>query len=425
MARFVIVPQWQGSPSSRAMQLIDGAQAIAGDLPRASCTTVDIPLEAGESVETGVLRFSTLRRTRELVDLELAPITEPVMLIGGDCGVSVGAVGHAARRHPDLAVVWLDAHPDLHTPESSPSGAFSGMALRAILGDGADGLVLEREAVTRRPARPRRRPRVRTRRGGPTTELGLTRRRSGRPFGPRRARDRGRGHRRDGACTSTSTWTCSIPTAMSGVTASVPFGVSLRRSRRLDLARTGGGAARRLEHHGLRTVIARGCRRRPRHDPEDRRSARVSPIPDPPAGWRDAADRVVGARTTRSTGSCRSWTRGSVTPATCAAPRWAGCGARSGAPVASRGAHGLWVFRGMPRWAFRRGGVCVGGLLPHRRRHRDRPRARPRSRARAQWRRYGFLMPLLYLLAGRDPLRNRFEIEAGLEDGNYVPRRGR
>jgi len=149
MARFLIVPQWQGSPSSRAMQLIDGAQAIAGDLPRASCTTVEIPLEAGESVETGVLRFSTLRRTRELVDLELAPVTEPVMLIGGDCGVAVGAVGHAARRHPDLVVVWLDAHPDLHTPESSPSGAFSGMALRAILGDGADGLILEAGAVGR------------------------------------------------------------------------------------------------------------------------------------------------------------------------------------------------------------------------------------------------------------------------------------
>jgi arginase len=149
MARFVIVPQWQGSPSSRAMQLIDGAQAIAGDLPRASCTTVEIPLEAGESIETGVLRYSTLCRARELVELELAPVTEPVMLIGGDCGAAVGAVGHAARRHPDLAVVWLDAHPDLHTPASSPSGAFSGMALRAILGDGADGLVLEPGAVAR------------------------------------------------------------------------------------------------------------------------------------------------------------------------------------------------------------------------------------------------------------------------------------
>ena len=142
MARFVIVPQWQGSPSSRAMQLIDGAQAIAGDLPRASCTTIDVPLEAGETVGTGVHRYSTLRRTRELVDLELAPLEDPVIVIGGDCGVAVGAVGHAARRHPQLALVWLDAHPDLHSPDSSPSGAFSGMALRAILGDSVDGLGL-------------------------------------------------------------------------------------------------------------------------------------------------------------------------------------------------------------------------------------------------------------------------------------------
>ena len=47
-------------------------------------------------------------------------------------------------------------------------------------------------------------------------------------------------------------------------------------------------------------------------------------------------------------------------------------------------------------------------------------RTRPCTGASGE--RYGFLMPVLYLLAGRDPLRNRFEIEAGLEDGNYVPR---
>jgi hypothetical protein len=81
---------------------------------------------------------------------------------------------------------------------------------------------------------------------------------------------------------------------------------------------------------------------------------------------------------------------------------------------------GLWVFRGLPSWAFPRGGVCVGGcfltgdrpvtdrVLSHEAVHRD------------QWRRYGFLMPLLYLLAGRDPLRNRFEIAAGLRAGGYV-----
>jgi hypothetical protein len=43
---------------------------------------------------------------------------------------------------------------------------------------------------------------------------------------------------------------------------------------------------------------------------------------------------------------------------------------------------------------------------------------------KAQWRTYGMLFPVLYLFAGRNPLRNRFEIEAGLEAGGYV-RRGR
>lgn len=83
---------------------------------------------------------------------------------------------------------------------------------------------------------------------------------------------------------------------------------------------------------------------------------------------------------------------------------------------------GLWIFRGMPRWAYRRGGVCVGGCYLT----GDAPiseRVLTHEAVHAmQWRRYGFLMPLLYLIAGRDPLRNRFEIEAGLEDGNYVPR---
>jgi hypothetical protein len=86
---------------------------------------------------------------------------------------------------------------------------------------------------------------------------------------------------------------------------------------------------------------------------------------------------------------------------------------------------GLWVFRGMPSWTFRRGGVCVGGCfltgdLPV----TDRLLRHEAVHA-AQWRRYGFLMPLLYLLAGMDPLRNRFEIDAGLEDGGYIPRGAR
>jgi hypothetical protein len=76
----------------------------------------------------------------------------------------------------------------------------------------------------------------------------------------------------------------------------------------------------------------------------------------------------------------------------------------------------------MPRWTFARGGVCVGGcFLTGDGTVDDRLLAHEAVHSR-QWRRYGMLMPLLYLAAGRDPLRNRFEIEAGLEDGNYLPR---
>lgn len=84
---------------------------------------------------------------------------------------------------------------------------------------------------------------------------------------------------------------------------------------------------------------------------------------------------------------------------------------------------GLWVFRGLPRWAFRRGGVCVGGCYLTRDNAAPRVLRHERVHQR-QWRRYGFAMPVLYLLAGRDPLRNRFEIEAGLADGGYLRTRG-
>ena len=122
------------------MSLIDGAEAIRGDLPRASVTLIDVPLEAGESVQTGVQRASSLLRVQAAVADALLTHHEPVVIIGGDCSVSVPAIGHIADD--DVAVVWFDAHPDLHSPESSPSGALAGMALRTVIGEGAAELTV-------------------------------------------------------------------------------------------------------------------------------------------------------------------------------------------------------------------------------------------------------------------------------------------
>ncbi|WP_295126206.1 arginase family protein [uncultured Leifsonia sp.] len=141
-ASFLVVPQWQGSGSSRAMRLIDGADAIRGDLPTTATHSVAVPAAAGEALGTGVLRYSSLTLVRELAEAELAVLEEPVVTIGGDCAADLASVQHAVSSHPSgsVAVVWFDAHGDLNSVSTSPSGAFHGMVVRALLGDGPDGL---------------------------------------------------------------------------------------------------------------------------------------------------------------------------------------------------------------------------------------------------------------------------------------------
>jgi arginase len=143
-ATFLVVPEWQGSVSSRAMSHADGAFAIHGDLPSSATVLVHVPVEAGDALGTGVHRYSAVRRVRELTAEALRSARGTPIAVGGDCGIALAPVAAAAAAHPgEIAVLWLDAHPDLNTPDTSPSGAFNGMVLRAIAGEGADGLALE------------------------------------------------------------------------------------------------------------------------------------------------------------------------------------------------------------------------------------------------------------------------------------------
>ncbi|MGJ4842933.1 arginase family protein [Leifsonia sp. Le1] len=141
-ASFLVVPQWQGSGSSRAMRLIDGAEAIRGDLPAAATTVVPVPAAAGESLGTGVHRFSALTTVRDAATAELMLLDAPVVTIGGDCAADLASVQHAvAVAEPgSVALVWFDAHADINDVGSSPSSAFHGMVVRALLGDAPDGL---------------------------------------------------------------------------------------------------------------------------------------------------------------------------------------------------------------------------------------------------------------------------------------------
>jgi arginase len=66
----------------------------------------------------------------------------PVVL-GGDHSVAIGSLGGLASVHGSGGVLWFDAHGDLNTPETSPSGNVHGMPLAAALGLDAQAFASE------------------------------------------------------------------------------------------------------------------------------------------------------------------------------------------------------------------------------------------------------------------------------------------
>jgi arginase len=100
----------------------DGGEAMA------TAATMPLPWPEAAVVEEPTLAGQIAAMARTL--------PERPLVLGGCCCSHVGAVRELARRHGRLGVVWLDAHGDLNTPESSPSGNAWGMPLRMLIDAG-------------------------------------------------------------------------------------------------------------------------------------------------------------------------------------------------------------------------------------------------------------------------------------------------
>jgi arginase len=79
-----------------------------------------------------------------IVEKSLDENMMPVVL-GGDHSIAAGTLsgvaGHFRKKEKKIGLIWLDAHGDINTPESSPSGNVHGMPLAAAMGYGATELV--------------------------------------------------------------------------------------------------------------------------------------------------------------------------------------------------------------------------------------------------------------------------------------------
>jgi arginase len=104
--------------------------------------TVDLP----ENIPAGPVNARylpqiahTCERVAEMVELAMEQGRLPLVL-GGDHSVAMGTVAGVAnvyrKQEQKIGLIWIDAHADMNTPESSPSGNVHGMPLASLVGMG-------------------------------------------------------------------------------------------------------------------------------------------------------------------------------------------------------------------------------------------------------------------------------------------------
>lgn len=114
---------------------------------------IDVPQHADQRIDQRNLAFQEPIRAaaHRHADLVSAAIKrgELALTLGGDHALGFGSLTGAARASERTGVIWIDTHPDLNTPASSPTGHMHGMPLGTAIG--LDGRALpELEALAGR-----------------------------------------------------------------------------------------------------------------------------------------------------------------------------------------------------------------------------------------------------------------------------------
>ena len=116
----------------------EASEALAtelGDLAGLHARFIGTPAESRSARYDDDLRDSRggLLEAGGQVDDALSAGQRPV-IVAGDCSIALTTLPVVARHHPDAFVLWLDAHADFNTPETTASGYLGGMGLAGACG---------------------------------------------------------------------------------------------------------------------------------------------------------------------------------------------------------------------------------------------------------------------------------------------------
>ena len=147
----LIYPQWQGGdiakwitevkdPEQASRGYYLGAHLLDFLAPSTGQKTLTVPVSTeicNRVVTDGVLdRDAIAQQTRAALDILDIKNPDRIVTLGGECSVSVVPFTWLASKYPDdVAVIWIDAHPDITLP-GDVYPAYHAMAVTALMGDG-------------------------------------------------------------------------------------------------------------------------------------------------------------------------------------------------------------------------------------------------------------------------------------------------
>ncbi|RDU72762.1 arginase family protein [Helicobacter aurati] len=154
----LIFPQWQGGDITSWFADLDKKEAAQGyilgaqilsllvDSISQSTNTAVVEIDTkfmlddmgGRIVEDGIIDKSILlQQTKAAFDILNERKPARILTLGGECAVSVPSFCYLANLYAgDVAMLWLDAHPDIGLPDDEFYKGYHAMAVSAIIGRG-------------------------------------------------------------------------------------------------------------------------------------------------------------------------------------------------------------------------------------------------------------------------------------------------
>lgn len=159
----LIYPQWQGAkithlipelkdnPTDASKGYYLGAQLLNYLAPNTNQETFTVPVSmemTDREITDGVTdRDAVLKQTKVALEMLNAISPDKIVTLGGECSVSVVPFTYLANKYKnDVAMIWIDAHPDITLPGDIYSG-YHAMAVTACMGYG------EKQIISTLPAK--------------------------------------------------------------------------------------------------------------------------------------------------------------------------------------------------------------------------------------------------------------------------------